>query len=154
MQSELHVADCGMRVEPVPSRHQTTFRGRFKTGMSATSASDAEDGQPQHHDIGTPPPTTDEGDNKRQFLSWEGPRTGVGSVVGGSFPESPRVEDKVRGLAVTASARANCLLSGLVREFAERHVFRVDPGACNANARNSATLPLALGGVGLRSSHK
>ena len=31
-------------------------------------------------------------------------------------------------------------------------VLRVDPGECSANARNSATLPLALGGVGLRSA--
>ena len=31
-------------------------------------------------------------------------------------------------------------------------ILRVDPGECSANARNSATLPLALGGVGLRSA--
>ena len=39
-QSELHVADCGTRVEPVPVEglswsqgHQTTLRGPFKTGL-------------------------------------------------------------------------------------------------------------------------
>ena len=97
VQSELHVADCATRVEPVPSRRVVLVPGSpddtprsiqdrsASNRFSVLAESDAEDGQPQHHDIGTPPPTADEGDNEnndRQLPSWEGPRTGVGSVIG------------------------------------------------------------------------
>ena len=81
----------------------------------------------------------------------------------------PRVEDVQRAWALLlhcASGRANYLLRvvrpELVRDFAERHdsslwtcmceILRVDRGECSANARNSSTFPLALGGVGLRSA--
>ena len=71
-----------------------------------------------------------------------------------------------REMRTFKAARANYLLRvvrpELVRDFAERHdsslwtcmceILRVDPGKCSANARNSATLPLALGGLGLRSA--
>ena len=71
--SELHVADCGTRVEPVPSRRVVLVPGSpddtprsiqdrsASNRFSVLGESDAEDGQPQHHDIGTPPPTADEG---------------------------------------------------------------------------------------------
>ena len=76
--------------------HQTTLprsiqdRSCASNRFSVLAESDAEDGQPQHHDIGTPPPTVDEGDSENndtaslvgQHPSWEGPRTGVASVVG------------------------------------------------------------------------
>ena len=75
--------------------HQTTLQDPFKTVLVPATDSqywlnqNAEDGQPQHHDIGTPPPTADEGDienNDTASLvgqaSWEGPRTGAESVVG------------------------------------------------------------------------
>ena len=75
VQSELH-ADCGPRVEPVPSRRVVLVPGSpddtprsiqdrscaASNRFSVLAESDAEDGQPQHHDIGTPPPTADEGD--------------------------------------------------------------------------------------------
>ena len=83
------------------------------------------------------------------------------------FSRIPRVEDVQSAWALLlhcASARANHLLRvvrpELVRDFAARHdsslwtcmceILRVDFGECSANARNSATLPLPLGGVGLR----
>ena len=94
MQSELH-ADCGTRVEPVPSRRVVLVPGSpddtprsiqdrscASNRFSVLAESDAEDGQPQHHDIGTPPLTADEGDIENndtaslvgQFPSREGPR--------------------------------------------------------------------------------
>ena len=94
VQSELH-ADCGTRVEPVPSRRVVLVPGSpddtprsiqdrscASNRFSVLAESDAEDGQPQHHDIGTPPPTADEGDIENndtaslvgQIPSREGPR--------------------------------------------------------------------------------
>ena len=98
-------------VEPVPSRRVVLVPGspdgilRSIQGRSASNRFsvlvelDAEDGQ-LHHDIGTPPPTADEGDIENndtaslvgQHPSWEGPRTGVGSVIGEDvIPEGEEV---------------------------------------------------------------
>ena len=95
VQSELH-ADCGTRVEPVPSRRVVLVPGSpddtprsiqdrscASNRFSVLAESDAEDGQPQHHDIGTP--TTHRGLRETlktttpqvwlgNFRSWEGPR--------------------------------------------------------------------------------
>ena len=72
-QSEPHVADWGTRVEPVLSRRVVLVPGSqddtprsiqdrscASNRFSVLTEPDAEDGQPQHHDIGTPPPTADE----------------------------------------------------------------------------------------------
>ena len=76
---------CCRRVVLVPGSPDDTPRSIQDRSCASNRFSvlvepDAEDGQPQHHDIGTPPPTADEGDIDNngtaslvgQPPSWEG----------------------------------------------------------------------------------